>query len=94
MSKLRESAKGQMCRIRIPQYCNHNPETTVLCHLGGAGMALKQPDLFAAFGCSACHDVVDGRVNTPFDRETIRLWHYDGIIETQRYWLKEGYIEI
>ncbi|EEZ9756718.1 TPA: nuclease domain-containing protein, partial [Escherichia coli] len=27
MVNLRKAAKGQMCQIRIPGYCNHNPET-------------------------------------------------------------------
>ena len=32
MVNLRKAAKGQMCQIRIPGYCNHNPETSVLAH--------------------------------------------------------------
>ncbi len=29
MVDLRKAAKGQMCTVRIPGYCNHNPETSV-----------------------------------------------------------------
>ncbi|HDH3110461.1 TPA: nuclease domain-containing protein, partial [Escherichia coli] len=28
MVDLRKAAKGQMCTVRIPGYCNHNPETS------------------------------------------------------------------
>ncbi|HFV6815175.1 TPA: nuclease domain-containing protein, partial [Escherichia coli] len=27
MVNLRKAARGQMCQVRIPGYCNHNPET-------------------------------------------------------------------
>ncbi|ENZ5044433.1 nuclease domain-containing protein, partial [Shigella flexneri] len=26
MVDLRKAARGQMCTVRIPGYCNHNPE--------------------------------------------------------------------
>ena len=44
MVNLRKAAKGQMCQIRIPGYCNHNPETSVLAHYrlaGACGTATK-----------------------------------------------------
>ncbi|EJN2318773.1 DUF1364 family protein, partial [Escherichia coli] len=28
MVDLRKAARGQMCQVRIPGYCNHNPETS------------------------------------------------------------------
>ncbi|BBI46989.1 hypothetical protein KPSA1B_105772 [Pseudomonas syringae pv. actinidiae] len=40
--KLRASAKGQDCTVRIPAICNYNPETTVLAHLPGA-LAFARP---------------------------------------------------
>lgn len=63
MSKLRKAAKGQECHLMIYPYCNDNPETVVLCHLPSSdkGMSIKSPDWWAVFGCSACHDVIDGR---------------------------------
>ncbi|WP_434359862.1 DUF1364 domain-containing protein [Parasalinivibrio latis] len=63
----REAAKGQPCSLQIPGVCNHDPETTVLAHLPSPmhGMAYKSDDWFAVDCCSACHDVIDGRV--PFD---------------------------
>ncbi len=32
MVDLRKAARGQMCTVRIPGYCNHDPETSVLAH--------------------------------------------------------------
>lgn len=34
MSKLRESARGQDCLVRLPGVCNRNPETVVLAQVG------------------------------------------------------------
>ena len=93
MTSLRKSARGRECQIRIPGICNGNPETTVLCHLNGGGMALKQPDIFGAFGCSSCHDEVDRRTRIT-DPDYAKLCFYDGIIHTQLIWLKEGLIII
>lgn len=63
MSKIRDSARGEDCTLQIHPYCNGNPATVVLCHLPSErkGVALKSPDHWAAYGCSACHDVIDSR---------------------------------
>ncbi len=61
--KLRNSANGQDCTVRIAGTCNYNPSTTVLAHLpcGQKGMGMKGFDTVAVYACSACHDVIDGR---------------------------------
>ena len=69
-SKITQSARGEECQIRIPFICNHNSETTVFCHADGGGMGMKSPDCEGAYGCSACHDVVDGRV-----KPTSLMWY-------------------
>lgn len=94
MTILRKSARGRECQIRIPGVCNFDQQTTIPAHLNGGGMALKQDDLFLAFSCSACHDVVDGRVKTEFSPMEIRLWHYEGVHRTQQLWLDEGLLTI
>lgn len=67
---IRRGARGQDCTLRLV-VCNFDPDTTVLCHSNfladGKGMGLKAPDTAAAFGCSACHDVLDGRRPRPAD---------------------------
>ena len=69
MTKIRSSAKGEECLIRLPGVCLGTTETTVLCHdnrlSSGKGMGLKAPDTAAAYGCSCCHDVLDGRRPRP-----------------------------
>lgn len=69
MTPIRRAAEGQECTIQIPGVCNCDPATTVLCHdnrlSSGKGMGMKAPDTSAAFGCAACHDVLDGRRPRP-----------------------------
>lgn len=63
MSKIRESAKGEDCTIRLPRICSFNPEQTVLCHQNsaraGKGGAKKSEDALGAYGCYSCHMIVD-----------------------------------
>ncbi len=92
MRDLTKLAKGKQCFIRIPGYCNFNPETTVWCHarlIGISGMGLKAPDVLGAFGCSDCHDVVDGRLQTKFTRDECRLMLWEGIGRTQAWLVSE-----
>ena len=96
MTKLRKSAEGRECQIRVDGVCNGNPETVVLCHLGGAGMGRKQPDLLGAFGCSACHAWVDGGYSVdPLGRgpNVAKRLFYEGIFRTQQIWLSEGLVK-
>lgn len=69
MTAIRRSARGEACTMLIPGICNGDPATTVLCHSNrledGKGMGLKAPDTEACYGCSACHDVLDGRRPLP-----------------------------
>lgn len=69
MTPIRRAARGQDCMLQLDGVCNRDPATTVLCHSNyladGKGMGLKAPDTAAAFGCSSCHDVLDGRRPRP-----------------------------
>lgn len=91
--KLRDSARGQDCTLRIPGVCNFNPETTVLAHLpcGHKGMGMKSPDNMAVFACSCCHDRLDFRVKGgDIDaRDLLRA-----LAETQAAWLRMGLMTI
>ena len=73
---IRRAARGQDCTLRLA-VCNFDPDTTVLCHSNfladGKGMGLKAPDTAAAFGCSACHDVLDGRRPRPAELSLVGL---------------------
>lgn len=65
MSKITDSARGMDCEMRLPFVCNFNPETTVWLHANGLasgrGMRIKSHDALGAYGCSACHDALEGR---------------------------------
>ena len=84
---LRNLARGQECQVRLPGICNRNPETTVLAHFrmpGTCGMGMKPPDEQAAWACSACHDAIDGRTKSGYDKTTLALWHAHGVFRTQQ----------
>lgn len=71
---VRDSAAGEPCTFQVSGVCNCRTDTTVLCHLPDEshGMSKKADDLSAAYGCAACHDVIDGRVPrawSPGERE-------------------------
>jgi len=93
MSKIRASAKGEECQVRIPNVCNFNPETTVFAHKGGAGMGLKSSDILGAYCCSACHDAVDGRGKSEWkSKQDIENAFYEGIFRTQLILINKGLI--
>lgn len=93
--KLRDSARGEECTFQIPGRCNHNPETTVLCHLPDEsnGMGMKADDVSSAFGCSACHDVIDRR--TPWNDDGMREWYMRRAqTRTLRRLIEKGLVKI
>jgi len=94
--KLRDSARGEDCTLQIHPYCNGNPETTVLCHLpSGSGMGQKSPDWFAVYGCSSCHDIIDGRKNTKaMFLNTIEFCEHRALFRTWNRMLEKGLIKI
>jgi hypothetical protein len=90
---LRKEARGRGCMVRIPDVCNHNSETVVLCHYrlaGVSGMGMKSPDLIGAWACSACHDAIDRRAHTDLDRDYVRLLHLEGMARTLAQLNREG----
>ena len=93
--KLRDSARGRDCELRLIGSCNGNNETTVLCHIGrDRGTAIKCNDTMAVFACSSCHDVIDGRVsydakaNPNIEDDKLRA-----LEATQAHWINEGLLK-
>jgi len=90
MTPIRRAARGQDCTLQLPGICNHACDTTVLCHSNflkdGKGMGLKAPDTAAAFGCSCCHDVLDGRRPRPAEMTAgdVEAAFYAGVARTHR----------
>lgn len=58
--KIRNSAKGQVCSLRVSPRCDHD-QTVVLCHLNSnyRGVGIKSPDIFGVYGCAYCHAELD-----------------------------------
>ncbi len=69
MTPIRRAARGQDCTLQLVGICNRDPAAMVLCHstylADEKGMGLKAPHTAAGFGCTACHDVLDGRRPRP-----------------------------
>lgn len=91
--KYTKSAKGQVCQIRSP-LCNNNLDTTVLCHLNTGGMSKKTHSIHGAYGCSSCHDVVDGRVRVDLNANQREFYHLQGVIRTQELMIKNGILKL
>lgn len=88
MSAITDYARGRPCLIRVPGFCTFLDEQTVACHVplaGYHGTGLKMADLFIAFGCSVCHDIVDRRQHKNLDSEYVRGLQLEGMIRTQHY---------
>ena len=95
MSKLRESARGEICQMQSP-VCNRNPETVVLCHINshryGKGIGIKADDLAGFYGCSSCHDLFDGRLKTDIDRNKIENMALHAVVLTHLRMRDKGVI--
>ena len=94
--KLRDSARGEQCTLRIPGVCCGDPETVVLAHppVANGGMGTKGSDIDGAFACHQCHDVLDGRTTN-----TVPLWEvYEcfirGAAETRARMVERGLIKV
>lgn len=90
---IRLSAREKQCQIRIPGHCLSGNETVVLCHyrMAGDGGGTKPNDRRAAYGCQACHDIVDGRrTQCLYTYDEIRLMHAEGVFRTQEILDREG----
>ena len=96
MSAITKFAEGRDCTARITGVCNGRADTSVWAHLNsirwGSGRGLKGPDVCGLIACSACHDVIDGRVKTNHDRDYIRLLAYEGHMESIALLDKAGVI--
>jgi uncharacterized CHY-type Zn-finger protein len=89
MSKIRKSAKGEDCSLRLVP-CSSN-ETTVLAHIGRVrGVGIKCNDIHAVYACSNCHDVIDGRVKTQFSKVELKAEILRALEETQLKLIEKG----
>jgi len=97
VKNLRDMARGRECLIRVPLHCIGGTETVVLCHYriaGMSGMGLKSPDWCGAYGCYACHQIVDGQRNSTFTADERELMLVNGVIRTLAMLIEEGRIKV
>ena len=97
MSKIRKSARGKQCLVRIPGVCNFTPETVIAAHIriaGTCGIGMKPSDLLTVRACSACHDVIDGRVQKKgLDKREFNTYVLEALCRTLVEYEKEGLVK-
>lgn len=75
MSKIRQSANGQECQVRISGVCTGDPATVIWSHArwgsAGRGKAIKALDLAGAYACTSCDAAYDGQLKTSYSRDQI-----------------------
>lgn len=88
-TKITKSARGEDCTLLLGQ-CSGD-ETVVLCHIGkNRGMAYKCGDHFAVYACSACHDLLDGRVKSIFSTGELSDIKLIALERTQQKMIDKG----
>lgn len=67
--RIRDSARGEECTVRIVGACTHDPAHTIWSHAplqaAGKGRGWKSIDLAGAYCCTACDAVIDGQRPMP-----------------------------
>lgn len=67
--RIRDSARGEECTVRIIGACTFNPEHTIWSHAplqaAGKGKSIKAVDLAGAYCCTSCDAVIDGQRPLP-----------------------------
>ena len=57
-------------------------------------MALKSHDILGAYGCSACHNAIDGRMRTDYTTDELKLMHLEGVARTQIILIEKELISV
>ena len=93
--KIRASAKDEECTLLISPVCSDR-DTVVYCHSNkladGKGMGLKAK--IGAYGCFACHNIIDGRAPAPagMSQGEIDAYFERGAEQTRQLLIKKGII--
>lgn len=83
MSKITDSARNELCQVRIPG-CSHKREETVWSHGNGSacgkGLGMKAPDPIGAYTCFHCHGVYDRQIPAPkgWTRQDVEIAWWEG----------------
>jgi len=93
--KIRDSANGKDCTLRLYPICNGNPETTVFAHIGkNRGVSIKCGDNMGIYVCSSCHDIIDGRIRRDMTQGDMAIDKLRALEETQQILIEEGLMVI
>ena len=89
--KARQSARGERCTLQTP-FCGGRTDTVVLCHAPSEskGTGTKSDDFWGAFGCSKCHDFLDGRKGLIPNEAEARFYWMRGIYRTLQRQFDKG----
>lgn len=97
MTKIRESARGQDCTVRLPGICTFDPEKTIWSHArwgrAGRGKGIKAIDLAGSYACTACDAAYDGQLKTPYSRDEIDLAWCMGHFESLKILVEKGLVK-
>ncbi len=92
MSKMTEFARGRQCEMRLDG-CLPGTDTTVFAHLNkDSGMGQKNRVGGFDWGCPSCfncHNILDGRIITNYEKEWLELLHLRATIRFQQKLAKE-----
>ena len=93
--RIRDSARGEPCLIRLPG-CPCDPARTIWSHYrgsaGGKGMGLKAHDVAGAYGCTFCDGVYDGQAARPagMTKAAVDLAWHEAHIRSLGRWHEKG----
>lgn len=98
MSKIRESANGEDCQVRLVGVCSFDSTKTIWSHArwgaGGKGGALKALDVAGAYCCTDCDAAFDQlRGAGALTREQIDLDWFHGHLRSLVILKQKGLIK-
>ncbi len=93
--RIRESARGRECQVRLAGICNYNSDTVVFAHIRlHTGAGKKASDLLGAYCCSSCHDEADRRTRRIANADSVKVAFFEGVFRTQQILLDEGLVTL
>jgi hypothetical protein len=87
--KVRKSAEGESCTMRLVGICDRDPKNVSLCHVNSfrKGVGNKSHDIHAYYGCNSCH--AEETANRVDASDILRA-----MMETQDRMIQKGLIEV
>ena len=96
LQKLRDSARGETCLMRLDDCAGQDTRTCVLAHVRSGynkGMGSKPDDCVGVTMCASCHDMYDGRRKAPYTREEMDAWFFESYAVQVARWIRQGVLK-